>query len=303
MTVIDAQLHEPTVSLSWADSDKELRNQVLTELQLALLQSAGVDHAVLFPIDLEWGLGAAAQFPERFAVVPVITAGGAWGGIDAGAPDLEEIITETVANGAVVGLRILRTLPRHEGSPGIAPLRSFERAVTACECNGLPLFMSTAGDLEAPAEIARRHPDLTVIIDHLALPQPPTHPRESPPLKSMPEVLALAAIPNIAAKLSGLPTLSQQPYPYPDLWPHLRRVIDAFGCDRLMWGSDISRIQGRVGFDIRIAAGEQQYEGKHTYAEALLYLRETNELSESEKNLILGGTAQKLLRWASVSLS
>ncbi len=298
MSVIDSQLHEPPVFLEWQGADDTSRQQVLTELQLGLMRAAGVDRAVLFPVDLNWGMAAASEHPDRFGVVPMVTVDGVLGGIDAGAPDLEEILAQTAADPAVVGLRIMRRLPAGEGTPGVVPLEAFDRTITACEKQGLPLFMSTAGDFEAPAQIARRHPDLTVIIDHLGLPQPPTHPRQTPPFKSLPGMLALAAVPNVAAKFSGLPTLSQEPYPFADLWPHLHQVVEAFGPDRLMWGSDISRVQGRIGFDVRMAAGLGPYEGKHSYAEALFYLRETTELSASDKNMILGETAAKLLRWS-----
>ena len=47
-----------------------------------------------------------------------------------------------------------------------------------------------------------------------------------------------------------------------------------------------------------IAAGSD-YPGKHTYTEALFFIRETLELSATEKTFLLGGTVRRLLGWPS----
>ena len=297
MTVIDAQLHEPAVSMDWLDADLATRRLVLTELQVGYLRAVGVDKAVLFPIDLEWALEAAALFPDRFGVVPMVAVGGAFGAIDAGAPDIADRIAEVAARQAVVGVRILRTMPTADGSHGIAPLEAFDDAVAAIDANGLPLFVSTSGDHATPARLAEEHPRLTVVVDHLGISQPPTFIRDNPPFKALPALLELARLPNVALKVSGVPTLSLERYPYADLWTSLHEILERFGAERLMWGSDISRIYGRAGFDQRIRNGDTAYDGKHTYAEALFYLREADELTEEQKRLLLGGTAQRLLRW------
>jgi hypothetical protein len=76
-----------------------------------------------------------------------------------------------------------------------------------------------------------------------------------------------------------------------------RALVDAFGADRLMWGSDISRIIGKVGFKQMFdPARISRYDAYHSYAEALLFLRESEALGPEEKDWVLGGTARKLLR-------
>jgi hypothetical protein len=153
------------------------------------------------------------------------------------------------------------------------------------------------GNLAAPDEVAGRYPDLTLVVDHFGMLQPPATERDSPPFRTLPELLALARHPNVAVKFCGAPALSQQAYPYADVWPELEQVLEAFGPDRLLWASDISRFWGRIGFDTRIPNGEEEYDGKHTYGEALHYLRDTDRLSRSDKEWLLGGTVQKLLGW------
>jgi L-fuconolactonase len=297
ITVVDAQLHEPAVSLEWEAADEATRRLALTELQLGYMRAVGVDKAVLFPIDLRWADEAAALFPERFGIVPMIIAGHSGNGvIDASSPAVEAAVAAQAAKPAVVGMRILPSVPAGDGGHSTAPLDAFDRAIAACDREGLPLFVY-APDHAVPAAIAERHPALTVIVDHLGMSQPPVAVPDDPRFSSLPSLLALARFPNVAVKVSGVPTLSRDAYPFPDLWPRLHRLVAAFGPDRLLWGSDISRVYGRAGFDWRVPGGEGDYEGRHTYAEALLYLRETDELSVETKSKILGLTALSLLRW------
>ena len=306
MRVIDAQLHEPTIRLDWSASDAATRRRLLTEVELATMDAVGVDCAVLYPVDLEWAAEVVAEHRERFAVVPAFAPGGVLtgftptggnSGIDPLAPDVGDQIEALAARPGWVGLRLMdvRTLP--PPAAGQSPYALFDRALRACQTLRVPVFMSTAGALQAPAELTRRHPDLTLVVDHLGIRQPPSFPRDEPPFATLPDLLALAGQPNVAVKLSGAPTLSEQDYPYPDLWPHLRRIVDAFGPDRIMWGSDISRITGQIGFDVTFPAAGDRYPGKHTYAQAAGYLRDCADLTPSEKRWLFGATAQKILGW------
>ncbi len=83
-----------------------------------------------------------------------------------------------------------------------------------------------AADLAA---VLPDYPPIPVLIDHLAEPQLGT-PEEYE------QVLALARFDNVHIKLSGLAHFAQEPPFYLDALPTTRRVIDAFGPDRLVWG-------------------------------------------------------------------
>ncbi len=58
----------------------------------------------------------------------------------------------------------------------------------------------------------------------------------------MPELLALARLPNVAVKATGVPGYSAEAYPFPAMQDYVRQVFDAFGPDRMFWGSDISKM-------------------------------------------------------------
>jgi L-fuconolactonase len=288
--IVDAQLHEPPVRLDWSSHDVDTRRKLLSELAFGWMDAIGVDAAVIHPHqDDGWGAQLAARFPSRCAVVFHA---------DTTVPDPDAYVADLKSRQpeGVLGLRaMLGKGPAAGSEPAIrAELLGYEPFFAACEKYGLPMFFWVARFPSAAAEMAERYPDLLLIMDHLTLRQGPTEPRESPPFRSLPQLLALAQYPNVAVKLSGAPALAEREYPFEDLWPHLDQIIEAFGPERLMWGSDASRIAGRIGTRTMAAV---PFPGHHTYAEALHYIRDTDHLGASEKASILGGTAQRLLGW------
>ena len=82
-------------------------------------------------------------------------------------------------------------------------------------------------------------------------------------------------------------------FPYEDTWPFLRKIIDAFTPDRLMWGTDFTRMRWKpqTGSELR-PFKEWKY-----YSDCVNYLRDTNELSESDKEKMFGKTVRRVLRW------
>ncbi len=51
-------------------------------------------------------------------------------------------------------------------------------------------------------------------------------------------LLALGSSGRASIKLSGYGKFSRQAHPFADAWPFIRALVDAFGLDRCMWGSD-----------------------------------------------------------------
>jgi L-fuconolactonase len=110
---------------------------------------------------------------------------------------------------------------------------------------GLALLAERGLVLELPAEypehigdvpeLARRHPGLRIVIDHLGKP-----PLGSPQMDAWEELLrAAAAQPNVYAKVSGLNTVApSRDWSAADLEPAVIVAVEAFGADRLACGSD-----------------------------------------------------------------
>jgi predicted TIM-barrel fold metal-dependent hydrolase len=90
--------------------------------------------------------------------------------------------------------------------------------------------------------------------------------------------------------MTGVPGLSLEGYPFHDLVDPVNRIIDAFGPPRLMWGSDYTRLM--MGHDLS--------RGKpvRTYGEILLFMKEVIQLSQSDRELILGDSLRRIYRWS-----
>jgi predicted TIM-barrel fold metal-dependent hydrolase len=145
----------------------------------------------------------------------------------------------------------------------------------------LPVNLHIAGRLDQGTELIRRNPDTQIIVDHLGLVQPHDPPVPAEPWAELPKVLALAALPNVAIKITGACTLSHQPFPYADIWEPVCRVIDTFGIERCLWGTDWTRAVKFL-----------------TYAQGVDAFRATDCLSASDKDELMGGTLARIYGWS-----
>ncbi len=242
-------------------------------MMLTAMDKVGVDAALLvatshYGWDNGYSLDAAHKAPTRFGVI---------GRIDAAAPDVEDRVERWKADPVAVGLRILilSDVHRDQLAGGY-----FDRLLDAAQANRVPITVFPPGYLPSIAEAARRYPGIQWVVDHLGIAQPPLMTPDPEPFQRLSELIALAQYPNVAVKMSAVPALSRKKFPFGDLWPALHSIADAFGVERLMWGSDWTRV-----------------ESLFSYSEGLRYMSETNEFSEIEKAEILGGTLSRIFDW------
>jgi predicted TIM-barrel fold metal-dependent hydrolase len=125
---------------------------------------------------------------------------------------------------------------------------------------------------------AEQFPELPIILDHCGY----ISPGFNPPEPTLAPVLALARYPNVYAKLTFLSSASQKPYPFADVHWMVRQIVDAFGPERCMYGSNFPTAQ---------------YNPQVTYAQTKELFAEAIDLTAEERRWILGETASKLWRW------
>jgi L-fuconolactonase len=90
-------------------------------------------------------------------------------------------------------------------------------------------------ELPAAIEVARRLPNLRLVLDHLAKPR--IAEREIEPWST--SIGEIARLPNVTCKISGLVTEADwRAWAPDDLAPFIERAVEVFGPDRLMFGSD-----------------------------------------------------------------
>lgn len=153
---------------------------------------------------------------------------------------------------------------------------AFAAAIVECDLV-LSLSAGTAWH-GSVARLAGRHPSLPVLMHHLGLARaavPTDHDVDS--------VVRLAQVPSILVKLSGLHYVATQPWRFPYGASHglLGRLVDAFGPDRLCWGSDFPAARAHV-----------------TYRQSLEVIRSEHAglLGDDGLSAVLGGTAAEVLR-------
>ncbi|WP_419997959.1 amidohydrolase family protein [Streptomyces boninensis] len=110
------------------------------------------------------------------------------------------------------------------------------RGLRAVEAAGLAYdVLVRAHQLPAAAVAAREVPGLTFVLDHLG--KPPIADAELQPWAD--DLRTFASQPNTVAKLSGLVTEADwRRWSVKDLRPYADTALEAFGADRLMFGSD-----------------------------------------------------------------
>src|SRR5262249_37302877 len=87
-----------------------------------------------------------------------------------------------------------------------------------------PLWMSELG------AVAQRHPNLTLIIDHMGLSI--QFVRERKLAEAAGRTVVLAKYPNVHVKLSSAPTYSGETYPFRDMAPIILSLVAAYGPQR-----------------------------------------------------------------------
>ncbi len=122
--------------------------------------------------------------------------------------------------------------------------------------------------------MAARHPKLRIVLDHGGKPEIAM--RRMEPWAE--EVAALAALPNVVCKLSGLVTEAAPDWQVEDLRPYVAHMLRVFGPQRLMWGSDWPVVDLAGGY-------------RHWRNATLALL---TGLSAAERERVLSGTAAEV---------
>lgn len=272
MLTIDAQVHayernhqgRPWVGFLQGPQE------VTGDQMVAAMNRVGVDAAILvspfnlYGFDASYALQVHGQHPDRFALVKPVNPND---------PAVADTIAEWAGTPGTVGVRILLDRDR-------SPDPAINRVLAAAARHALPVNVLAWGRLDRVRDLAAANPDTQLVIDHLGLRQPFEPPPPSEPFADLPKVLELAALSNVAIKITGACTLSHAAFPYPDIWDPLARIFDAFGLDRCMWGTDWTRAVALL-----------------TYAQGVEAFRVTDRLSDSDRARLMSGTLMRVYRW------
>jgi predicted TIM-barrel fold metal-dependent hydrolase len=230
--IVDAQVHIWSGGKPANPNHRQVASFTKDEL-LKEMDEAGVDAAIIHPPTSwdpnanELAVEAARQHPDRFAIL---------GNFPLDRPESRALIGGWKSRPGMVGLRFTFLQPHMKTWPTDGTM---DWLWPAAERAGLPIALLAATFMPTVGQIAERHPQLKLIIDHLGR---SSGTKDDAAWASLPEMLALAKHPNVAIKATGAPSYSSEPYPYRNIHGHLRRIYDAFGPERMFWGTDITRM-------------------------------------------------------------
>jgi len=196
------------------------------------MDEAGVAAAVIHPPGWDpdspaLALEAVRQHPDRLAIL---------GKVPLDRPESRALIDDWKRQPGMLGLRLTflelqqRTWPQDGTMDWLWP---------AAERAGVPIALLAGDFLSTVGQVAERHPGLKLIVDHLGR---VSRTQDAAGFANLGDLLALARYPNVAVKATGAPSYSSELYPYRNIHGYLRQIYDAFGPERMFWGTDITRM-------------------------------------------------------------
>ena len=235
---------------------------------LAHAKPCGVDRIVLiqmsfYGFDNSYMLDTIRRFPGVFSGVAVID--------EAGKDPAAEM--RNLKPRGVRGFRIRpgdRSPETWLDGPGMAAMWRCGAAEGLAMCH-----LVNPDSLPAIDRMCAKHPDTPVVIDHYARIGVDGQIRES----DLKNLCRLARHKNTSVKVSAFYALGKKAAPYLDLAPMTRRLLDAYGRERLMWATDCP----------------YQVQEGHTYSRSIELVRDRLDfLSDSDRQWLLRKTAERV---------
>jgi L-fuconolactonase len=225
---------------------------------------------------------AALMHPDRFAFLLRVNHDD---------PDLGSMLEVFAAKPGALAIRLDARTPELVAALADGHYRA---CFVAAQRLNLAVCLLSYGQAPLLAHYLEEFRDVTVILDHCGLAgiTPPEVLRgrpdgvpEPPAPCTFDDVLAMAGQhPNLALKWVHGPRVFSDPlYPFESVTVQLARAIEAFGRERVIWGSDTTAVA----------------RGFYTWAQALFYVRHAATLSELDKEWVLAKSARALFRWPS----
>ncbi|HEY6239894.1 MAG TPA: amidohydrolase family protein, partial [Burkholderiales bacterium] len=242
------------------------------EKLVPMMDEAGVDRVVVVPPSWpgdrnDYALEAARRYPGRFAVM---------GRIPLRDPQSAALLPKWKDQPGMLGVR-LTFIGATAGwlSDGTA-----DWFWPAAEKAQLPVMFLTEGRSAEIARVAERHPQLTLIADHMGVRADVV--KAGKLADAINQTLSLARYPNVSVKLSAAPNNSTEAYPFRDFTPHIKRLFEAYGPRRCYWGTDITNGWTKATYRQRITH----------------FTQELDFLSEDDKDWVMGRAILARLNWA-----
>lgn len=256
MLIVDSHCH---ASDSWYEPIESLLHQ---------MDRNGVEKAILIQMSGQSNNAYQAEcvrrYPGRFGSVVIVNSQ---------LPDAPATLARLAESGAS-GVRF-QASARSPGEDPLAIWRAAARLGLSVSCGGAAADFASDGF----AILVGALPSLRIVVEHLGS---VNHPLDGANEEIRRKVFGLARFPNVSIKIHGLGEFSRrampvaEPFPFEPPIPSLFDVVyDAFGPNRIMWGSDFPPVSGREGYANALRFSLERFAGR----------------SEADRAAIFGATA------------
>lgn len=241
--IIDSHVHiwtQQSERYPWAPIGNYVPDsEASAEQLLEVMDTNRVDGTVLVqPTPYGWDnrylLDALQAHPDRFRAVCLV---------DPFSVDNRQEMTRLVEQYGVSGFRLnwnLHPPETWETSPEHA---AFWQTAEELDC---PVCIQCTPDhFDLLGSTCRKYPNVKVVIDHLGR----ISAEQSLEAPEFQKLLSLADLPNVHVKISGWYYCSQQTPPFENVHPFVACIIQAFGAERCVWGSDFPFIQEKWKYE------------------------------------------------------
>lgn len=231
MRILDTHLHlvyKDRFSYPWLDGEPALNRQWSAESYFAEATSLGVEAALHMEVDVAEN-EMLAETAFALGVHPRIA-----GAIANGRPEHADFATHLERLGELGGVKGVRRLLQFQ------PPELSQTALFIENVGRLPVFGMTfdlcvkSHELEVARRLAIVCPDVQFVLDHCGNPKI----AEKEWATWATPMAEIAALPNVVCKVSGILANVGPDWQVEDLRPYVEHVIDLFGWDRVVWGSD-----------------------------------------------------------------
>ncbi len=208
----------------------ELLNKVMSA---AWVEKAVIVQPIGYLYDNSYVADTLKRFPGKFAAI---------GLVDRHASDAADQFQRLVEEDGFSGLRLHLGRPDDPAewaAPDQDPI--WQRAE---EIGASFIIYGPTELLPAVEPIIARFPNVKVALDHNGS----APPDEEAPHSLLNTVLGMAKYANVYIKLSPQAHRSKEDYPHPDTFSLYQKIYDAFGPQRLMWGTNFPGVINGIGY-------------------------------------------------------
>jgi predicted TIM-barrel fold metal-dependent hydrolase len=238
----------------------------------------GVAHAIIVQTifhgwDNTYTVYSVNRYPDRFV---------GHGLIDPTDPRVADKLDYWMSEHGLVGMRfspIYYHNGNHGGDSWITSRAHHRLWKRASRLGAVFNMFIHSSQLPRLGQMVERYPGVKIVVDHVSQIDLAAEDAQ----QQLDNLLALSRWPNVWVKLTDLTSVSpSKQYPFSEAMPYLKQVYDAFGADRLLWGTGYPGAV-RTAFDRPTLARELE-----------LVQSQFSFMSGEEKRKYLGLNAQQL---------